>query len=426
MNLRNTILLSALVLLLFSPPASAAESDDLWARALFLSSCDTDTTVAQAEALFLKALQKAQRKGSIFVSLGDYYSGPAPMREAVHAMSASVQDDIRPDVDKEAETLVASDGKPSDAQIERVAEALSELVNQSWRKHLGEMEDAITGPQSKALRHYLAAAAEDPKLSIAWFRIAMNQQASETLKQKARSNFTMWDPTNALPHYLEAFDNLDREQLPAALLSLRKGNRKTLRVPRTPMPDDFRLAFPKTKPYRDASVAGKPVPPSVLQTFALASDTFVSMPLFGRFRNLARQLVKRGSALADEGRTDEAVRYLESVATLGLRLVQNEGRDTTLHLVGFAITGLASKDLRALYEAANQGQKAKRLDEFDKARKTYVSEYSAFVKSSSGLFDSETEVLQNFRKIEDHQKAEREIVRRLLRETGLDTLSFEK
>jgi tetratricopeptide (TPR) repeat protein len=424
MNLHNTILLSVVGLLLFAALASATESDDLWARALFFSA-DTNTTVEQAEALFLKALQKAEHKGPIFVSVGDYYSGPAPMREAVHAMSESVQDDIRTDVEKEAEALVASDGKPSDTDIERLTESLSELVNQSLRDHFGEMEDAITGPQSKALLYYLAAVAEDPKLSIAWFRIAVNQQAGEKLKRKARSNFTMWDTDNALPHYLEAFDHLEREQLPSALLSLRKGNGKTLRIPHTPMPKDFALAFPNTEPYRDAGVAGEPVPPSVLR-FALGGDTDASFRLSNRFLNLARQLAKRGSVLTDEGRTNEAIRYLESVATLGLRLVQNEGRDTTLPFFGFAITGLADKDLRALYEAAKQDEKVKRLDDFDKAHKTYISEYSAFLKSSSELFDSETEVLKNFREIENHQTKEKDTVLRLLKKTGLDTLSFEE
>jgi tetratricopeptide (TPR) repeat protein len=425
MNLRQTLLLAFVALMLLSPPSHAAESDDLWARALFLSSCDT-TTVQQSEVLFLKALQKVDRKGPIFVSLGDYYSGPAPMRQAAHSISASVQDDIRPDVEKEAETLVASDGKPSNGEIERVAESLSKLVSQSFRDHLGEMEDAITRPQSKALLYYLAAVAEDPKLSIAWFRIASNQQADDKLKQKARSNFIMWNPDNALPHYLEAFEDLDQEQLPSALLSLRKGNRKTLRVPHTPMPERFHFAFPQTKLYRDAGVAGKPVPLAILRAFALENDTFVSLPFNGKLRHLARQLVKRGAVLADAGKTDEAIRYLESVATLGLRIIQNEGRDTILPLVGFAITDLAANDLRALYEAANQEEKAKRLDDFKKARKTYVSEFSAFMKSSSSLFDSDTEILKNCRKFEDYQKKEKEIVLRLLNKTGLNTFSFEK
>ncbi len=429
MNLRNISMLVSVALILLLSTSRAAESDDLWARALFFSSCYTNTTVEQVEALFFNALQKAERKGPIFVSLGDYCSGPAPARQTLHSMSASIQDDIKPDLEKETEGLIPLDDKQSDAKIERLAKSLSELVNRSLRNHFDEMkmiEAVITGPQSKALRYYLAAAAEDPKLSIAWFRIAMNQQANDKLKQKARSNFVMRNPDNALPHYLEAFDNLDREQLPSALLLLRKGNRKTLHVPRTPIPETFRLAFPKTESYRDAGIAGKPVPPSILRIFALGSDVSASMPLVIRFRNLARQLAKRGSGLADEGRTDEAIRYLEAVATLGLRLVQNESRDTMLPLVGFAITGLAAKDLRALYEAANQMDKAKRFDDFEKARKTYMSEYSAFLKSSSTLFDSETEGMNTFRKLEDHQKKEQEIVLRLLKKTGLDKLSFEK
>lgn len=235
----------------------------------------------------------------------------------------------------------------------------------------------------------------------------------------------MRSPDNALFHYLEAFEHLKKTQSRAALLSVRKGNRKTLRIPHTPMPERFSLMFPDDAACNDAGIAGKAVPPLILRLCALGNDAVVTAPLLGKFRNLARELAGRGAALKDEGRTDEALWHLESVATLGLKLVQRDSSDAILPLVGFAITGLASENLRSLYEVTDRHEKIKLLDAFDEARKTYVSEYSAFVKQSADLWTSQERLLKEVDRAAQHERRERAIVSELLKKTGLDSMSFE-
>jgi hypothetical protein len=235
----------------------------------------------------------------------------------------------------------------------------------------------------------------------------------------------MWDTDNALPHYLNAFNHLERDQLPSALLSLQKGNRKALRVPSTPTPKDFALAFPKTEPYRDASIAGEPVPPAVLRTFALFNDSSLSMGLHCRFIKLARALVKYAEIIETNGKQDKALRCLESVATLGLNLVRNENHDTTLPLIGFAISGLAAKNLAPLYEATKQPEKIRKLKAFATAREQYKYEYSKFLKSSSELWSSEDASLKSLKEIEKLQRKEAQLVTKLRKKTGLSIFSFE-
>ena len=258
---------------------NAREADELWARALFASSCDTNYTVRQAEDLFLEALRKADNRALILISLGDYHSGPMPMRQALRGFSRTVAENVASEGGRLAESRDWAEQEPFDADVEQAAAALHEIMKGAMRQSLDELtEAAMTAPQSRALRCYLAAAAEDPTCTIAWYRIATSTEAGDELRRRALSNFVMRDPNNGLPHYLEAGKHLGREDLAACLVSVKAGNSKSLRIPQSPMPKQFSLAFPDREPYRAAGLAGRPVSAGV---FGISGDNAGRSGLLG-------------------------------------------------------------------------------------------------------------------------------------------------
>jgi hypothetical protein len=424
-TLHAIIALVALALCGLPPAAHATESDDIWAEAIFSSIPSTNITRQQVETLFLRALQKAEAKGPILVSLGDYYSGPGQMALAVNSLTTRIQEDTAPVFEKQAEAMAASGHEPSDTEIKKLAEAISELTNKSLLKHAGGIVALFAAAESQSLRYYLAAVEEDPKLPVAWLRIATSQNAGKKLQLTARSTFAKCDPKNSMPYYLQAFVFNDHERMSQALNAVQKGNLRSFRTPRTPMPEHFTLAFPDTEPHRDAGVAGTPMTHATLNTYAMANDSFSSMGLYVQFRNLTRGLIKHAGVLKTSGKQDQAIRCLESVATLGLALVRNENRDTTPPLIGLAIAKTAAEELLPLYEAAQLQDKVENLKTFAEARKRYMAEYSKFLESTSEMLDSADEMdLETLRKIEKRQEDEIQFITTLLKNTGLSSISF--
>ena len=115
--------LIATVVLLVAAEARAATSDDLWAKAMLMSS-DPTTSAEEVERLYLEAVKAASHKAPILVSLGDYFGGVMPMRQLVDDWTAKTEEDIEPEVEEVAKELFEEGSEPSEEKIEEAAERL--------------------------------------------------------------------------------------------------------------------------------------------------------------------------------------------------------------------------------------------------------------------------------------------------------------
>src|SRR5579871_2547797 len=89
-------ILGALAILVV-PVTSHKTADDLWAEALWTSLPPNGGSSTQMSRLFVAALQKADRKAPIFVSLGDNSSGVLHFKETFDAFTRSVEASV-PDI----------------------------------------------------------------------------------------------------------------------------------------------------------------------------------------------------------------------------------------------------------------------------------------------------------------------------------------
>lgn len=114
---------------------------------------------------------------------------------------------------------------------------------------------------------YLAACAVNPNSARAWSRVAIQavefreRQAADYVLKELRKAY----PRNALPHYLFAVRQMDGGAAEKALALVLEGTeRDYLDTYEAPYPRGVSISYPRTEPFAEASVAGKPVPESAL------------------------------------------------------------------------------------------------------------------------------------------------------------------
>ena len=108
---------------------------------------------------------------------------------------------------------------PESYPEERVGQLFEEAMNAAGAsKDLvhASLGDYVSEP-TESLQHFRSAVSITPKLIYGWYQIYMHPESDPKLKKQARENMLRFDPGNAYPHILGAFESIEKAAIPEAL-----------------------------------------------------------------------------------------------------------------------------------------------------------------------------------------------------------------
>ncbi len=260
------------------------------------------------------------------------------------------------------------------------------------------------------LKQYRRALRENPESTLAWQGVAMSRAANDRLRFRAISRCIDRDGDNGWHHYLAAIYEMNEKRFKNALVQVRRGNRKTCRVPRIPYPKDFTLRFPDSKPFRKAGLVGQTVSSAWIRYLADNGDTINIVATNSQLRHLAREISSKGRKLRKSEHEEQALACFEAVAEMGLRLIQGEPYDSLLQLTGIAIIDLVLADLRAIYRQDNRTDAIEKLNAYAKAQGQYLAALRDFC-TDFREHRSDSDICQHFAKYKS--------LAQLMEQTGL-------
>jgi tetratricopeptide (TPR) repeat protein len=217
-------------------------SDELWARAVWLSSCGASSD--QVARVFGAALSRAKKRAPIYVSFGDALTALGLFDSLAGGMELVVGR-LTADTSAHAKDLEHAPNEQERAKV--LEKVFSDSFKKSANQLLTQLLKNESAARQKAAACYLAAVAEDPEYKPAWQRLAFLLKGAP--RDQVVADFVRRDPENAVPYYLRAIAEIDRGDLGAALSSVQLGNGKTVcRTYPGAMPAGRRSALPGRRP----------------------------------------------------------------------------------------------------------------------------------------------------------------------------------
>jgi len=397
-------------------------AEDLWAKALLLAVPGMEAPMTEVVALFRAAIERAENKAPLYVSLADVLSGP----KVLHEMLDELAEDYERETVKTFTAELMKEDLVSDADDE---DATIELLRKTWQRSLHAtargktvqkgieaVTETATGESDVSIGLYLAALKENPRYLPAWYALCFRTEG-EQQKEVVR-RFAQLDPQNAIPCYFQAAIEAQDGRLQAALVYVQKGNaRPVVRLYPPPVPDRFTLRFPDDKELRKYGVAGKPCPPSALEFLTHATRRLMSWAdsVHEALLGLARCFVDEAKKCRDAGDLRKASCYLEATRQMGLALLRVEPPDPDQVIIGALIRSFAREPLMAVYREIGDSRAQASLE--DENRR-----YAALKKRMFEIFDrSKAAQDADIRAILEGRRRpvaeSRELMRRALKET---------
>ncbi len=402
-------------------------SDDLWARALWLSVSDTAPTGEEIASLFKAALARTKQKAPIYVSFGDVVSGPNSWMDvlggALETMAVSLGKNLASHA-KEIENEHPKADKGLDPK--QVGEIYKNSMVDAGTQIVSDLNRAEKEEGFRAMVLYRAAVAEDPSNKAAWFRLAYF--AHGELQAHAIAESIRVDPQNAFPYYVRAIIEVQQGNLAAARDSVRAGNeRPFFSAYEIPLPKTVRLNYPDHEWLRDLGLVGRPIPRSAFVFFVrLHTSVFTRLQLFShndlspRLREVALKFFGEAERLQKLGKTNEVAAWLEILHGMGIQLMRFEPRDSTVCLTGMGIASDACAELKHAYQALGDKSKLQRTEASAKRLKQWIDEYMAARYPRGVKAEDENTIMREAaRGSRDFLKEEQQILETTLRHSGL-------
>ena len=254
-----------------SEPAQATEpsyltgdsaSETVWAKALFeaVRQGDSAESADQVRHLFVEALEHADQRAPIYLSLARHAAGEWCAFPSL--------DLLRRELDRRAGNLsprldqVAAKTAPTDLLTLYLMESLRSDLEQ-FRQANGPDDEVnavaalFTDSADCRLLCLEAAAAEDPSCTAAWLELALRSEDP----QRRRDAISAWEsvePDNAAPHYLRAWVCQLQGDRTGCLEALQAGNvHPRCTFPSALKPQRFQMTYPDDASLPEA--AGQPV-----------------------------------------------------------------------------------------------------------------------------------------------------------------------
>ena len=415
---RQVVLLLAL---LHAAALAARPTDDLLAEAYLLAGCDSSRYKDRIGELLRTALEQDRPSATAYMvaahtqeltSLVSITAGfEAGTATALSEKLTHRFESIQPIANTEAE----------DATVRQLVEKLPEDIRASLLEAGKEMVGRTSQSDQQTLALYVAATQVDPGSTYAWYRIAIRHSAGTELRQSAVRALARCDSENALPSCLLAVDCLDRGHLKDARTWVRKGNEKQhLCFPQPPIPQSITLRYPRDEFFSRLGVAGQIVGREVIETICTSTSILSDMPMTQGLRRIAKTFVAEGEKQERAGVGREALTLYQCVADLGLMMMRARPGSSLGFLRGIAIYRLPLKRLERTLEESGSKLDVKRLHEVDKAVSQAFSEVRKLIGEDADR--SEDDLMRSVLQGRETVSAERRVIARILRETGLATL----
>ncbi|HUE15318.1 MAG TPA: hypothetical protein VMR25_14205 [Planctomycetaceae bacterium] len=303
-------------------------SDDLWARALWLSLSEAPPSSEELAPLIQAAIRRARNKAPLCVSFGDMTSGSNVWMNVIGGAMETMQTNLGKDVVTHAKELQkdeAETGKHPDPKV--IGEIYKDSLVKSAEQILSQLNQAEATAADRSVVLYRAAVADDPRNKAAWFRLAYFSKGESRARAIAES--IRLDPQNAFPNYLEAVWQFERGEVAAALKSVQKGNAQPVcKCDGSPLPEKIELRYPDQEWPREMGVVGRPIPRSAFayfvgqQTPGLTGLRPLGPPnLIQKLRDqIYRKFFSEAERLEKQGKLNEAATWLEAGHQMGIQL----------------------------------------------------------------------------------------------------------
>lgn len=350
-------------------------AEDLWARAVWVTAHShawADAPENLADRLFAVALVRADRamKSRILVSMGDCGTSFATVARSW----GEVGDALESRAKGEAEVReIARDLAAVPEQAEVLAELmLADDTIETPAKPEAVIEDFVTEVREaqalsrKAARAaYAAAVQADPNNVGAWFRLVWVSEGDA--QDAALAEFRRRDPDNALPWIATGVIVIERGDFPAAVAPLQAAaDRPFCRLYPSPLPERFLLRFSFDEPFRNAGVAGQPVPPATLREMATRSrqisESLGEIPWHGRVRSaFSWSTAEYIAASIKIGKARQAAALTDAIYGASLKLLAMEPPDVGPFVAARGSLGTAAWQGAGANRIAGDHARANRL-----------------------------------------------------------------
>ena len=218
---------------------------------------------------------------------------------------------------------------------------------------------------------------------------------------------------------MRAAKEVERENLQAALKSVREGNRKPdCRWYPAAFPDRFELRYPENETFREYGVVGKPMPHTFLRYWLKHSDELFSWadPLRKGLRSLEYALGDEGKRLLKDGNPEMAAQCLEPVWNMGLHWLRAEPRDPSIVVKGLSFCSYVRIDFKRALSMTKGNDELSRLARSEQQWRHFRGEFIQLLEEDR-LSEDQMKLVLLGRK--DPVRENRERVDRALRVSGL-------
>lgn len=352
-------------------------SDELWARALWISLPPYDAESEEIAGLFIAAIDRAKEKAPLYVSFGRTDSGPSHFKQRLAGVEATFREQVATEIAKELEKQNPSELQKQIAAGDPAAEKrLVKLFQQAnakartseaFAREIEAIAKTMNEGTSAAERYYVAAIVEDPAYLPARFFLAKESEGK--LHEEAVAGLIRHDPDNALGYYLQAAIALEKNDLAATLKLVEKGNiAKTYRLYDSPLPQKFTLRYPQRDDLQTLGVAGQPMSVEALHTLVRGIEEARSWTdsIPKKIRHLVRSFEEEAKRHKDAGEIDKALPWLLATRGMAWRLLRVDSAGWSA--VGTIIQGchfesVTYVELKSLYESRKDGRLLAALEE---------------------------------------------------------------
>jgi hypothetical protein len=263
---------------------------------------------------------------------------------------------------------------------------------------------------TRALKYYVAAATRDPNCVEAWYRISLNTLAETGLRDKALKSCMRLQPNNALHFYSIAIHFWEKGDLPRALDCIVKGNAHRVSMMRPVVPDAFTFEVPMAGYFCFLGVEGQTVTREFLASLATG------------FQAADLQFIRSARAMVAELTADGDAASLEACAQMGLGLILNAQRDVIFSSVGFGFVRTVSTGLEAHYAASDQAEKAAALKTVLDAAPAYMERMQPVLSGYDEL-PTPASRLQNMKLVQINGRRTTGVADAILRAHGVTGVS---
>jgi hypothetical protein len=263
---------------------------------------------------------------------------------------------------------------------------------------------------TRALRYYIAAATRDPDCIEAWYRIALNALSADSLRDDALKSCMRLQPGNALHFYTIAIQLWEKGDRQGALDCIQQGNAFRVSMMKPLVPDAFEYDVPMAAYFCYLGIEGKPVTREFLASLSTG------------FKAADLQFVRKVRAMVADLSAAGEPEYLEACGQLGLGLILNAQRDVIFSSVGFGLVRTVAPGLKAHYAGTEQGEKAAGLKTILDTAPVYMARLQPALLGYEELPTLESR-LQNMDMVLVHGRTTTATAEACLRENGVTTIS---